>query len=196
MADETPTIPDDPFAILDRPPGVTDEIIDAFEAGCRQFAAKYGLKPGERVPERINAGLAAVVPLAEARAAERIAAAIEAHAESIGWYEGGGAWSDSIEIAREAGAAEPDQPDTPHPPELDDETASGLDAWEAELVAADRPDTPPISFDGPTTIAAPVVVHEDFYEDDEPVADVIAAFEAGEKVITRRPTDTPKEPTP
>lgn len=28
---------------------------------------------------------------------------------------------------------------------------------------------------------------DDFYEDDEPVADVLAAFEAGEKVTTRKP---------
>lgn len=28
---------------------------------------------------------------------------------------------------------------------------------------------------------------EDFYEDDEPVADVLAAFETGEKVETRAP---------
>lgn len=27
----------------------------------------------------------------------------------------------------------------------------------------------------------------DFYEEDEPVADVIAAFERGRKVLTRRP---------
>lgn len=26
----------------------------------------------------------------------------------------------------------------------------------------------------------------DFYEDDEPVADVLAAFERGEKIVTRR----------
>lgn len=29
--------------------------------------------------------------------------------------------------------------------------------------------------------------NDNFYEDDEPVADVLAAFEAGEKVVTARP---------
>lgn len=33
-----------------------------------------------------------------------------------------------------------------------------------------------------------VMSDDDFYEDDEPVADVLAAFDAGEKVETRRPT--------
>lgn len=33
---------------------------------------------------------------------EAAAKAIEAHAESIGWYEGGGVWADAIEEARNA----------------------------------------------------------------------------------------------
>lgn len=33
---------------------------------------------------------------------EAAAKAIEAHAESIGWYEGGGVWADAIEEARKA----------------------------------------------------------------------------------------------
>ncbi len=33
---------------------------------------------------------------------EAAAMAIEAHAESIGWYEGGGVWADAIEEARKA----------------------------------------------------------------------------------------------
>lgn len=49
----------------------------------------------------IQAAIIAAEPIITAAAREQAAKAIETHAESIGWYEGGGVWAEAIDIARD-----------------------------------------------------------------------------------------------
>ena len=42
--------------------------------------------------------LAAVLPLIQQQTRAAVAAELEAHAESIGWYEGGGVWAEALDV--------------------------------------------------------------------------------------------------
>lgn len=50
-----------------------------------------------------RAGLAAAIPLIQQQTRAAIAAELEAHAEDIGWYEGGGVWAEALGVIQRGG---------------------------------------------------------------------------------------------
>lgn len=79
-----------------KPTDVPDELVVAFEAAIQQYVATVGPRvvPYREVAPNV---LAAVLPLVR----EQIAAEIEAHAESIGWYVDSDAWTDALDVIRQ-----------------------------------------------------------------------------------------------
>ncbi|HEY0936969.1 MAG TPA: hypothetical protein VGD91_24945 [Trebonia sp.] len=73
---------------------------DLYDTACKAAFAQIRDSIGAGrlyLPDAIQAALAAVLP--ELR--ERIAGEVEAHAESIGWYEGGGVWAEALDVIRQ-----------------------------------------------------------------------------------------------
>lgn len=68
---------------------IPDEMLQAaFDA-----IGRSGTSDGD---EQVRNVVAALLPLVR----EQIAAELEAHAESIGWYEGGGVWAEALDVIR------------------------------------------------------------------------------------------------
>lgn len=77
-----------------RPRDVPAEYV---EAGADTIHAHYAANPADESEENaIRILLAAVLPLHR----HQIAAELEAHAESIGWYEGGGVWAEALDVIK------------------------------------------------------------------------------------------------
>lgn len=86
------------------PADVPDELVRAaLKPWCPQCSLTVGHQPMSDHEEDARTILAAALPLYAKRVRTAVAAELEVHAESIGWYEGGGVWAEALDVIRQGG---------------------------------------------------------------------------------------------
>lgn len=84
------------------PAAVPNDVVRAaLKQYCTHCSLTVGRQPISDHEEEARIILAGAMPLIQQQMREVVAAEVESHAESIGWYEAGGVWAEAIDVIKQ-----------------------------------------------------------------------------------------------